>query len=61
MEISRNLFVILFLIDSFKTINHKTRLQKLIFIAKEKFGYKASFNFIPYLYGPYSFELADFV
>jgi uncharacterized protein YwgA len=58
---SKELFCILFLINSFGSISHRKKLQKLIFIAKKKFNFDISFNFMPYLYGPYSSELSDFI
>lgn len=59
MIISKDLFAILFIIDKFSTIQHRKKLQKIIFILKEKLNYGITFKFIPYLYGPYSFELED--
>jgi len=58
---SKELFCVLFLINSFGSISHRKKLQKLIFIAKKKFNFDVSFNFMPYLYGPYSSELSNFI
>ena len=60
-KVSKELFSTLSLIDSFKRMANRTKIQKLTFIAKEKFDYKISFNFVSYHYGPYSPELRDFI
>jgi len=35
----------------------RTRFQKIIFLLKEKYGIKFSYEFIPYYYGPYCQDL----
>ena len=39
----------------------RIRLQKLVLIAKKKFGYPFSFSFRYYFYGPYSSELREVI
>jgi uncharacterized protein YwgA len=44
-----------------KPIEGRTRLQKIVFLLKNKYGLPFSFDFKPYYYGPYSEELSDLV
>jgi len=61
MAISKDLFGILFLIDSFGKLKNRIRLQKLVVVAKYKYKYDFSFDFEKYLHGPYSFDLQIFI
>jgi uncharacterized protein YwgA len=44
-----------------KPIEGRTRLQKMAFLLKNKYGFPLNFDFKPYYYGPYSEELSDLV
>lgn len=44
-----------------KPIRGRTRLQKLIYLLKTRYGIPFSFNFKPYYYGPYSDELSNLI
>jgi len=44
-----------------KPIEGRTRLQKIIFLLKNRYEIPFNFNFKPYYYGPYSEELSDLV
>lgn len=61
MTISKDLFGILYLIDSFGTLKNRIRLQKIVVIAKYKFKYDFSFKFYKYLHGPYCADLKIFI
>ena len=60
-SVSKELFCVLSLINSFERMANRTKVQKLVFITKRKFNYIVSFEFVPHFYGPYSFELKDFL
>jgi hypothetical protein len=57
----KDIFGVLYIIDSFGKLNFRKRLQKLVCIAKysNEIKYPFSFEFIKFHYGPYSFELKD--
>lgn len=44
-----------------KPIRGRTRLQKIIYLLKTRYGIPFSFNFRPYYYGPYSDELSNLI
>lgn len=44
-----------------KPIQGRTRLQKIIYLLKTRYGIPFSFNFRPYYYGPYSDELSNLI
>lgn len=44
-----------------KPIRGRTRLQKLVYLLKTRYGIPFSFNFRPYYYGPYSDELSNLI
>lgn len=44
-----------------KPIRGRTRLQKIMFLLKERHGIPFDFYFRPYYYGPYSDELSDLI
>jgi uncharacterized protein YwgA len=44
-----------------KPIEGRTRLQKIVFLLKTKYGLPFDFDFKPYYYGPYSEELSDVI
>ncbi len=45
--------------DKYKrSLDGRTRLQKMIFLLGEEYGTKL-FEYVPYYFGPYSFELRD--
>lgn len=58
---NEDLFGVLFLIDSFKKLDCRKRLQKSVCIGKydKQIGYPFSFDFIRFHYGPYSFDLKN--
>jgi hypothetical protein len=53
-------FLLRFL-DLAKTIKGRTKFQKMIFLAKQEFNLDLGFEFKLYYYGPYSFDLSDFI
>jgi uncharacterized protein YwgA len=61
MAISKNLFGVLYLINSFSILEHRIRFQKLVLISKLGYNYPFSFKFERYKFGPYSFELQRFL
>jgi uncharacterized protein YwgA len=44
-----------------KPVEGRTRLQKIVFLLKDKYEIPFSFDFKPYYYGPYSEKLSDMV
>ena len=60
-KFDRDLFLVLSLIDGWEVFWYRTKLQKLVFLAKRKYGFKTSFKFTPYYFGPYSHELQSFI
>jgi uncharacterized protein YwgA len=59
----KDLFGVLNLIGSFKVLNSRKRIQKMVCIGRfdTRIEYPFSFTFQRYLYGPYSFELKEFL
>lgn len=41
------------------TVEGRTRLEKLVYLLKHVFGIPFTYNFFPYLYGPYSRDLME--
>lgn len=48
---------VLFILSKLREIAGRTRFQKIIFLLKTKERIDFSYIFVPYYYGPYSFEL----
>jgi uncharacterized protein YwgA len=42
-----------------KRVEGRKRLQKIVYILKEKYGIPFNYHFAPYLYGPYSSRLQN--
>jgi uncharacterized protein YwgA len=59
--VSEDLLGVLLIIDRVGKFKHRVRLQKYVLIAQKDLKYPFSFNFERYFYGPYSFELKDFM
>ena len=57
----KDLFGILHIIDSLGELNGRKRIQKMVCIGKynPEVNYPFSFQYIKYLYGPYSFDLKE--
>lgn len=61
---TKDAFGLLYLISKVKPeFKFKIKLQKLVLIAKkdQEINYPFSFEFVPYYYGPYSYELQKFL
>jgi len=54
-----NIKWLLLTIKYLKDIKGRTKLQKIIYLLKEKFNLDIAYNFMPYYYGPYSSELQN--
>ncbi|MHA1495560.1 MAG: hypothetical protein ACTSRQ_16275 [Candidatus Thorarchaeota archaeon] len=52
---------ILTLVSEHETIEGRTRFQKLVFLLKTTNDIPFSFEFTPYYYGPYSYDLSDYL
>lgn len=61
MPASKEMFGVLYLINKFRILRYRTRLQKLVFMAKQKYKYPFSFSHEYYLYGPYSSDLQNYL
>jgi len=55
----KRMHILLELMKISKGIQGKTKLQKMMFLAKEEFGIQHEYTFEKYNYGPYSFELSN--
>lgn len=55
------LIKLLIFIDLAGEIAGKTKLQKLVFLGDREFKLNSGFNFEKYNYGPYSFELSEYL
>ena len=49
--------LILLIIKHLKKLKGRTRLQKIVYLLKEKYGFDFSYNFMPYYYGPYADDM----
>ena len=56
-----DLFFLLHVIRETGLVNGRTRLQKTIYLLRERYHIPFRFHFKPYFYGPYSEDLADAV
>lgn len=56
-KVVRDIEKVLFILSKLREIAGRTRFQKIIFLLKHKEGINFSYIFVPYYYGPYSFEL----
>ncbi len=56
-----DLFLLLIVLRSMGQIAGRTRLQKIIYLLRQRYQVPFSFRFKPYFYGPYSEELSDAV
>lgn len=54
---NHNVGMLLLLLKYHKKVEGRTRLQKLVYLLKEKYGIKFSYRFMPYFYGPYSEDM----
>lgn len=54
-----NIKWLLLTLSYLKDIKGRTKLQKIIYLLKEKFNFDISYRFMPYYYGPYSSELQN--
>lgn len=61
VKVSFDLFGVLNLISSVGRFRHRVRLQKYVLLAQREVAYPFSFNFERYFYGPYSFDLRNFM
>lgn len=48
---------LLVILHKLREIRGRTRFQKIVFLLKEKDCINFRYNFIPYYYGPYSYDL----
>jgi len=49
--------MLLLLLKYLKRVEGRTRLQKFVYLLKEKYGVDFSYRFMPYYYGPYSNDM----
>src|SRR2546422_9875161 len=56
-----DLLLLLVTIRELGEISGRTRLQKTVYLLRERFGVPFKLKFKPYYYGPYSDELSDIV
>ncbi len=56
-----DLLLLLVTIRELGEISGRTRLQKTVYLLRERFGVPFKLKFKPYYYGPYSDELSDMV
>jgi len=49
--------MLLLLLKYLKRVEGRTRLQKFVYLLKEKYGVDFSYRFMPYYYGPYSDDM----
>jgi uncharacterized protein YwgA len=56
-----DLLLLLITLRELGEIAGRTRLQKTVYLLRERFGVPFSLKFKPYYYGPYSDELSDIV
>ncbi|MHA1965158.1 MAG: hypothetical protein ACW97G_11295 [Candidatus Thorarchaeota archaeon] len=61
MKRATDTILILQMMNTHGQIHGKKRLQKIIFLLKNKHKVPFSFKFRPYFYGPYSSELSDHI
>ena len=60
-EGTSDLFLLLIVLRTMGQIVGRTRLQKVIYLLRQRYQLPFSFRFKPYFYGPYSEELSDAV
>lgn len=61
MSESTDMNNIILLVGKHGRINGRTRFQKIIFLLKAKHRIQFSFDFTPYYYGPYSYDLSEYI
>jgi hypothetical protein len=57
--IPKRTHVLMELINISNGIQGKTKLQKMMFLAKQEYGVEHEYKFEKYNYGPYSFQLSE--
>jgi len=51
--------IILLIIKHLGEVKGRTRLQKITYLLKEKYGFSLSYKFMPYYYGPYADDMQN--
>jgi len=56
---NNNIKLLLLVIKYLGNVKGRTRLQKILYLLKEQFGFEIAYKFMPYYYGPYASELQN--
>ena len=51
--------LLLLIIKHLEELKGRTRLQKITYLLKEKYGFDLSYKFMPYYYGPYADDVQN--